>query len=117
LIGSLLDHFREFLFATDRPAFSHAWRIDLARLYFPEEVTAGQLLVRQASLRLALTSQTIPFLPIAEMALILLRMPCSEAEVERARLTITTNDLDVAPDFMTSLSQMEHEILGAPLRH
>jgi hypothetical protein len=139
LTGSLLDHFREFRFATDRPAFSHAWRVYLAGLYFPEEVTAGHFLVRQASLRLALTGQTIPFLSIAEMALILLRMRCSEAEVERgftllrplfgdharhsrgdlveSRLTIMMNNLDVTPDFMRSLSQMEQEVLGAPPRH
>jgi hypothetical protein len=102
-------------------------------------MTARQFWVRQASLRLALAGRSIPFLPIAEMALILLRMPCSEAEVERvfaqlrrlfgdharhsrgdlveARLTIMMNGLDVAPDFMTSLSRMEHEVLGSPLRH
>jgi hypothetical protein len=39
--------------------------------------------VRQAPLRPVFDGQRIPFLPIAEMALILLRMRCSEAEVER----------------------------------
>jgi hypothetical protein len=36
LTGPLLDHFREFLFATDGPAFHHAWRVYLAELDFPE---------------------------------------------------------------------------------
>jgi hypothetical protein len=73
------------------------------------------------------------------MALILLRMRCSEAEVEwmfarlrrlfgdharhsrgdlvESRLTIMMNNLDVTPDCMRGLSQMEYEILGAPPRH
>jgi hypothetical protein len=73
------------------------------------------------------------------MALILLRMRCSEAEVERvfarlrrlfgdhvwhsrgdlveSHLTIMMNNLSVSPDFMLCLSQMEHEVLGAPPRH
>jgi hypothetical protein len=72
------------------------------------------------------------------MALILLRMACSEAEVERvfarlrrlfsdharhsrgdlveSRLTIMMNNLDVTPGFMRGLSQMEHEVLGAAPR-
>jgi hypothetical protein len=95
--------------------------------------------VRQASLRLALAGQSISFLLLAEKALILLRMCCSEAEVERvftrlrrlfgdharhsrgdlveSRLTIVMNNLDVTPDFMWSLSQMEQEVMGAPPRH
>jgi hypothetical protein len=95
--------------------------------------------VRQASLRLALAGQSIPFLPIAEMALIQLRMRSSEAEVERvfarlrrlfgdharhsrgdlveSRLAIMMNNLDVTRDFMLGLSQMEHEILEAPPGH
>jgi hypothetical protein len=87
--------------------------------------------VRQASLRLAFAGQSIPFLLIAEMALILLRMACSKTEVERVfirlrrlfgdhsqhslslgdlvelRLTVMMNNLDVTPDFMRGLSQME----------
>jgi hypothetical protein len=73
------------------------------------------------------------------MALILLRMACSEAEVERVfaylwhlfgdhpwhslgdlielRLTIIMNNLDITPDFMRGLSQLEQEILGTPLQH
>jgi hypothetical protein len=69
------------------------------------------------------------------MALILLRMRCSEAEVEQlfarlrrlfgdharhsqddlveSRLMITMNNLDVTPDFVLCLSQMEHEVLEA----
>jgi hypothetical protein len=78
-------------------------------------------------------------LTVAEMALILLRMRCSEAEVERvfarlrrlfgdhvrhslgdlveSRLTIMMNNLDVTTDFMRGLSEMEQKVLGAPLRH
>jgi hypothetical protein len=72
------------------------------------------------------------------MALILLRMACSEAEVERvfarlrglfgddahhtqddlveSRLTIMMNNLDVTPDFLRGLAQTEHEVLDAPPR-
>jgi hypothetical protein len=92
--------------------------------------------VRQASLRLAFAGQSIPFLPVVEMALCLLRMACSEVEVKRvfarlrrlfgdhvrhsrgdlveSRLTIMMNNLDVMPHFMRSFSQMEQEVLGAP---
>jgi hypothetical protein len=95
--------------------------------------------VRQASLRLVFAGQSIPFLSVAEMALILLRMACSEAEVERvfarlrllfgdhvrhslgdlveSRLTFMMNNLDVMPHFMRSFSQKEQEVLGAPPRH
>jgi hypothetical protein len=70
------------------------------------------------------------------MALILLRMRCSEAEVEREftrlrrlfgdhvrhsrgdlveeRLTVMMSNLGVAPDFMLGLSEVEHEVLEAP---
>jgi hypothetical protein len=73
--------------------------------------------------------ESIPFAPLAEMALILLRMPCRESEVERvfshlrclfgnhdrhtwddlveARLTVVVNNPDVTHDFVEGLSQME----------
>jgi hypothetical protein len=73
------------------------------------------------------------------MAFILLRMRCNEAEVERvfarlrrlfgdhaphsrgdlieSRLMIMMNNLDVTPDFMRDLSQMEYEVLEAPPRY
>jgi hypothetical protein len=95
--------------------------------------------VRQASLRPVFAGQSIPFLPIAEMSLIQLRMACSEAEMEQvfarlrrlfsdhaehsrgdlveSRLTVMMNNLDVTPDFMRSLSQMEQEVLEALPRH
>jgi hypothetical protein len=66
-------------------------------------------------------------------------MRCSEAEVERvfarlrrlfgdhvrhsrgdlveSRLTIIINNLNVTPDFMRGLSQMENEVLETPPRH
>jgi hypothetical protein len=69
------------------------------------------------------------------MVLILLRMRCSEAEFERvfarlhhlfgdydehtqddlveSRLTITMNNLNIMPDFVWRLSQMEGDVLGA----
>jgi hypothetical protein len=95
--------------------------------------SAEQLLGATGSLRLAFAGQSIPFLPIAEMTLILLQLACSEAEVERvfarlrrlfgdhvrhsrgdlveSRLTIMMNNLDITPDFMRCLSQMEQEVL------
>jgi hypothetical protein len=70
------------------------------------------------------------------MAFVLLRMPCSESEVERvftrlrrlfgnhardirydlveARLTVIMNTLDVTPDFARGLSQMKAEAPQAP---
>jgi hypothetical protein len=36
--------------------------------------------------------------------------------VIESRLMIMMNNLDVTPDFMQGLSQMEHEVLEAPLR-
>jgi hypothetical protein len=95
--------------------------------------------VRQTPLRPVFAGQNIPFLPIAEMALILLRMACGEAEVERvfarlryrlgddvqhmqddlieSRLTIIMNIRDVTPDFLRDFAQMEHDVLEAPPRH
>jgi hypothetical protein len=89
--------------------------------------------VRQASIRLAFAGQSIPFLPVTEMALILLRMACRKTEVEQVfarlqrlfgdhsrhslddlvelRLTIMMNNLKITPDFMRGLSQMEQEVL------
>jgi hypothetical protein len=83
--------------------------------------------------------QNIPFLPIAEMILSVLRMACSEAEVERvlarlqhllgdrvqhtqdnlveSSLIIIVNILDVTLDCLRGLSQMEHKVVEAFPRH
>jgi hypothetical protein len=72
------------------------------------------------------------------MALIRLQIPCSGAEVERvfarlrrllgdhvrhwradlveARENIVVNSLDVTHEFMSAVSEMELEVLGAPAR-
>jgi hypothetical protein len=94
--------------------------------------------MRQAAFHLPYRGQSISFVPATEMALILLRMPCSESEVERvfsrlpclfggharhmrddlveARLRIIMKNLDVTHDFVEGLSQMERKSLGAPDR-
>jgi hypothetical protein len=64
-------------------AFYRAWTAYVTVLDFPPQEATQHFWVRQASLRLAVAGQSIPFLPVAEMALILVRMRCSEAEVER----------------------------------
>jgi hypothetical protein len=91
--------------------------------------SAEQLLGATGSLRLAFAGQSIPFLPIAEMTLILLQLACSETEVERvfarlrrlfcdhprqsrsdlveSGLTIMMNNFDITADFMRTLSQMK----------
>jgi hypothetical protein len=120
-------------------AFYRAWTAYLTLLDFPPQEATQHFWVRQASLRLALAGESIPFLPIAEMALILLRIACSEAEGERvfarlrhlfgdharhsrgdlveSHLMIMMTNLAVTTDFMRGLSQMEQEVLGMPPRH
>jgi hypothetical protein len=41
----------------------------------------------------------------------------SRGDLVESRLTIMMNNLDVTPDFMLGLSQMEQEVLEAPPRH
>jgi hypothetical protein len=105
-------------------------------LDFPPQEATRHFWVRQATLRLVLTGESISLLPIAETSLVLLEMPYSEAEVERmfthlrrlfddyaqysrgdlikVRLTIMMNNLDVSRESMRDFSQVEHEILGMP---
>jgi hypothetical protein len=59
------------------------WRFYLTVLDFPQREMAGQFWVRQAPFRLVSAAESIHFLPVVKMALILLRILCSEAEVER----------------------------------
>jgi hypothetical protein len=40
----------------------------------------------------------------------------SRADLVEARLAIMINDLNVTPEFMSGLSEMELEVLGAPVR-
>jgi hypothetical protein len=82
LIARVLEHFRGFLYATEGPVFYHAWTTYLKVLEFLPQEKAAPLWMRHASLRLFDEGQSIPFLPITEMAFVLLRMPCSEFEAK-----------------------------------
>jgi hypothetical protein len=99
-------------------------------MQFPEGENRRDFWVQQAAVHLPYRGRSIPFAPVVEMALILLRMSWSESEVERvvshlgrlfgdharhtrddlveARLMIVINNLDVTHDFVEGLSQMEH---------
>jgi hypothetical protein len=138
LIAPSLEHFRTFLYATEEQVFHRASRTYLNGMQFPEGENKRDFWVRQAAVHLPYRGQSIPFAPVAEMALILLRMPCSESEVERvfshlrrlfgdharhtrddrveARLTIMMNNLDVTHDFVEGPSWMERDGLAAPDR-
>jgi hypothetical protein len=44
-------------------------------------------------------------------------VPHTQDDLVESRLTIMMNNLDVTPDFLRDLSQIEHEVLEAPPRH
>jgi hypothetical protein len=124
LTASLRDYFRRFLSTIEVSAFDRAWTTYLTVLDFLPQEATQHFWVRQAPLRLIIAGESISFLLIAEMILILLWMPCNEAEVERvftrlrhlfgdharhsqgdqieAHLTIMINNLGVTTKFMRS---------------
>jgi hypothetical protein len=138
LIAPFVEHFRIFLYATEEQVFHHAWRTYLDVMQFPEGENRRDFWVRRGAVHLPYRGQSIPFASVTQMALILLRMPCCESEVEEvfshlrhrfgdharhtrderleARLTIMMNNLHVTHDFVEGLSQMERDALAAPDR-
>jgi hypothetical protein len=138
LIAPFLEHLRVFLYATEEQICHHAWRTYLDVVRLPEGQNRRHSWVRQAAVNLPYRGQSILFAPVAGMALILLRMPCSESEIEwvfshlrrlfgdharhtrddlvEARPTIMMNNLDVTHNFVEGPSQMEGDALAAPDR-
>jgi hypothetical protein len=135
LISPLPEHFRTFPYATEEQVFHHPWRTYLDMMHLLQEDTRD-LWIQQCTVHLPYHGQSIPFAPVAEIALILLRSPPSESEIEQvfsdlrcrfgdharhtrddlieARLIIMMSNLDVKPDFVQGLSQMERDALEAP---
>jgi hypothetical protein len=136
LIAPFHEHFGIFLYAMEEQIFHYAWRTYLDVMQFPEGENGRDFWIRQGTVHHPYHGHRIPFAPIAEMALILLRMPCSQSEGERvfshlrrmlahhirhtrddlveARLTIIMNNLGVTPDFVEGLSSMGRDALGTP---